>query len=660
MILFVSLFQDASGYDLIDFDKRSPKSKKQAKGPPLHKSTSVEHLYESTDDFNNKDGSKSASNSPQLIKRSPQQVPELPRPNLKLLENPPEPNEIPENVDVKELYAQVTKPKKKGKVLETKRSASHGDSEGDVQKVSETKNMVEEEEIKKKDTDESERDNATTAAATEVVNSLREQEGLVVTYYNTNDDGSGSGTVGDVVEIEHTTANGGDGDENALYAVVKPVKNKKKKTKTESTQGDTTSPPADASANNIKDKSRENDKIESGPSADGSPAPKVSQKPPRPIRKAPPKPKPYYRDQERATSPQRQVTSPPGHVTSPPRHVTSPSQEPTTVLEPVKTTSDKNTSTTTLQETFANLKIDTEQTTPRKLPTPPKSPISPTPQIAISLPPMARSRAASLASKPPSFPPPPPPPEQTPSPDHGNSPENDELESGDHMYATVSETLKKDGKKQKDKKRSSFRMNRFNKSSTAGDSQHSSSNGITSPASEEEGYSLSRHNNSSSPKKKQASTLPASAKGLVLVPDSDKPLTSPQRRAPHMYSTIQSEDGDHPVETVPMVSHGYATVTNKRGGEMRKKSSKYPQLKPRTKPPPPPPSGGRSRDPNLLSPAHDSYGGGESIDPHLGMRLHVSMDPQGGPQFLFSEKHRQSFIKVSIMLCLCITQKILL
>ena len=83
----------------------------------MRKVSSAEHLYEATD-FEDKAGiPKSATNSPQVPRKSPDlgdhaPSPTLPLPNRNFLASPPNLDELKEGVDSSQLYAQVVAPPK--------------------------------------------------------------------------------------------------------------------------------------------------------------------------------------------------------------------------------------------------------------------------------------------------------------------------------------------------------------------------------------------------------------------------------------------------------------------------------------------------------------------------------------------------------------------
>lgn len=288
--------------------------------------------------------------------------------------------------------------------------------------------------------------------------------------------------------------------------------------------------------------------------------------------------------------------------------------------------------------------IDDLSQPPSRLPPAPPSPEN-NPQDMVL--PIEKAQVLNLGSGPPSFPPPPPPKSSTPDP-------SAEKGDDDHAY----EIIPVSSKRTKPRK-----VSLPDRSTT------------TSPPKDEQlkegGYAIVSNELKT---KAESST----SQEMVLLDDAIKPDVLRQQRPPHLYSTVQEaqeEESPEGVVVVPMVSHGYATVTNKNRTPNTKPPSKkrIPQLKPRTKPPPAPPvkRTGLASPSATVSPGHQQVARVSSTplehlvsppdfvpspDSHSDRRTY-SVDSSGRteygePKFLFSQKLCQSLIAVSLLTAL--------
>lgn len=263
--------------------------------------------------------------------------------------------------------------------------------------------------------------------------------------------------------------------------------------------------------------------------------------------------------------------------------------------------------------------------------TPPRTPDSPN-KVPLNV-----DRPASAGSGPPSFPPPPPPMSKSPTPEP--------VPMNDPTYAVVALVSKP---------KSSVKKDKVSVPALKQPEPKLSQDEIST----ENGYSLV------SKEFMDGQDDEPPPEDLVHIDDVLATDSVRDQRPPHLYSTIQkSESLDSPTVSVRMVSHGYATVTDKKrtsGGKKKTgRMSAIPRLPPRAKPPPPPPNAAK-RDtnthkplglmvsspvgPQALSPAEP-----DSVNRALNTRSTTfsQAEPIGEPKFLFSQKMCQSLIPVS-------------
>ncbi len=330
----------------------------------MHRSSSAEHLYEAAN-FNGKaKPSKSTNNSPRI----PRKGDERRAMERKVLENPPELDDLPEGMDDSHLYAHVVKP--------------------DAAKRTEDRNKEEEvgEEANKEVKDSQPGDN---------VDLSREALGLVVTCHDEGSDDDVKYAIASS-EIEHTTS----GDHT--YAVVQITSRKKKKKKASLNSEDGGG--GEGGGGDVEGQSVD----------DGLTTPCDHASLPTPLHKLPPPPKPASRLKPvkpvpfspKGTTPpvtigekkeivplnEEQVKSPPSQDKSPPSQDKSPSSQVKSPPSQVKSPPSQDKSL----------------------------PSSPSRELNPAFPPqtndLAKSKMLSLSSKPPSFPPPPPPSVSPPPP----------------------------------------------------------------------------------------------------------------------------------------------------------------------------------------------------------------------------------------------------
>ena len=582
---------------------KKQKSKKTSKSSTIPRSASAEHLYE-TADFNSNNvaasrGACSTDNSPQVGRRS-QDGGESKEQEVKVLDRPPEPEELPEGVSMDHLYAQVvkTKPGKKQKknVPDSKKDESALSDNIPVEGVSGGADADGEGSDAKGDNKK-------------FRNSTHEAQGLVVTCHDR--EGSAEREVNALPsgDIEHTavTENGN------VYALVSNVAKKKKRKKKFVEEKESEPAAVEEGESVANDKEVEVKADDSEVNADGDDGNKdknSSENSPSSSSPSSPPVKPKHSPPQRKSSSVRQPPNKPPAFIS--RGDSSPAslRKVSVDLLPKESTSTSTTTTaTTTTTTTTQVRSPVRRAPPPPSSKPPKS-TSPPPTLPppppetppppppptetpppppqstpisddLLLNPVARSRMASLSSRPPDFPPPPPPPSAAAI-----------TGEEDPTYAVVEKVppRKNKGKQKKEQKSASF----------------------DAPA---------------------------------LADIASKPVSS---RPPHTYKSVDEKitsNGRILVEGktfVPVKSHGYTTVPTRRAQSMKQKEKmrKYPTLPQRHTPPPPPPP----------PPSDSPSPGVEERENKLGRGSvpRGSLTSEGTHQFLFRSDYASSLIKVSM------------
>ena len=256
---------------------------------------------------------------------------------------------------------------------------------------------------------------------------------------------------------------------------------------------------------------------------------------------------------------------------------------------------------------------------------------SPTAVSPMTSPMVDKQPPGKAASGPPSFPPPPPPMSKsvTPEPEAADDP----------AYEIVTDSKKK---------ATTARPKKLVKPQDEGD------DGV---------YSVVKDHHTAK--------VNGTPQELVHIDDVLRATSPSNQRPPHFYSTIQeNEEEGSPTVAIPMVSHGYATVTDKAktsktvGQANKKKPTGSPRLPPRSAPPPPPPGeskgGAAAHKPlkgvastplELESPEAESGFDSARNKRTLSFGSGGRTEQSNAPKFLFSQKLCQSLIAVS---CTCI------